>query len=121
MVTLSDEDREFVRGERGPGAALAMRVLVAVARSMAAPHLIDIESAHVDGCLYVGPVSIDFARALVDGQARVTVPTSLNVGSIDRRHPDRWHGSSELAANARTLMDLYTSLGCRPTWTCAPY
>jgi predicted aconitase len=121
VVALSDEDQEFVRGDRGPGAALAMRVLVAVARSMAAPHLIDIESAHVDGCLYVGPVSIDFARALVDGHARVAVPTSLNVGSIDRRHPDRWHGSRQLAANARTLMDLYTSLGCRPTWTCAPY
>ena len=26
-----------------------------------------------------------------------------------------------MAANARTLMDLYTELGCDPTWTCAPY
>jgi predicted aconitase len=98
-----------------------MRVLVAVARSMGASNLVDIESAHVDGCLYIGPVSIDFVRALVDGDARVSVPTSLNVGSIDRLHPDRWHGSTELANNARTLMDLYTALGCRPTWTCAPY
>jgi predicted aconitase len=88
---------------------------------MGASNLVDIESAHVDGCLYIGPVSIDFVRALVDGDARVSVPTSLNVGSIDRLHPDRWHGSTELANNARTLMDLYTALGCRPTWTCAPY
>lgn len=120
-VALSESDREYASGERGPGAALAMRVLLAVARSMRAPRLVDVESAHVDGCLYVGQVSIDFARALAKGAARVRVPTSLNVGSIDLLHPRRWNGSAELARNARTLMDLYTSLGASPTWTCAPY
>ena len=120
-VALSDADREFASGGRGDGAALAMRVLLAVARSMGAPRLVDVESAHVDGCLYVGPVSIDFASALARGGARVAVPTSLNVGSIDRSNPQRWHGSAELARNAGTLMDLYASLGASPTWTCAPY
>lgn len=98
-----------------------MRVLLAVARSMGAPCLVDVESAHVDGCLYIGSVSIDFVRALVDGEAHVSVPASLNVGSIDQLHPDQWNGTAELANNARTLMDLYTALGCTPTWTCAPY
>lgn len=120
-VALSDEDESYLRGEHGSGAALAMRVLVAVATSMGAPRLVGIESAHVDGCLYVGPVSIDFARALVDGGAQVGVPTSLNVGSVDLLHPDNWNGPAEVADNARTLMGLYTALGCRPTWTCAPY
>jgi predicted aconitase len=120
-VTLNDSDEVFLRGEHGAGAALAMRVLVAVARSMAARSLVDIESAHVDGCLYIGPVSIEFVRALVDGEAQVRVPTSLNVGSIDQLHPEHWNGSADLATNARTLMDHYTALGCKPTWTCAPY
>ena len=80
----------------------------------------DIESAHVDGCLYVGSVSIDFARALVDGGARVSVPTTLNVGSVDLPHPRNWNGTDELADNASTLMGLYTALGCQPTWTCGP-
>jgi predicted aconitase len=102
-------------------AALAMRIVVAVADAMGAPRLVDIESAHVDGCLYVGPVSIDFVRALADGGAQVSVPTSLNVGSVDLLHPQNWSGTAEVAENARTLMDLYTALGCRPTWTCAPY
>ena len=86
-VALTDEDTRCLRGERGTGAALAMRVVLAVAASMGASRLVDIESAHVDGCLYVGSVSIDFARALVDGGARVSVPTTLNVGSVDLRHP----------------------------------
>lgn len=120
-VALIDSDASLLNGEAGPGVALAMRVVVAVARSMGAPHLVDIESAHVDGCLYIGPVSIDFVRALSEGGARTRVPTSLNVGSVDQLHPDRWHGTAELASNARTLMDLYASLGCNPTWTCAPY
>ncbi len=120
-LALSDRDSEYLHGRHGRGAALAMRVLVAVAESMGAPNLVDIESAHVDGCLYVGPVSIDFVRALVDGDARVAVPTSLNVGSVDLQHPENWNGTAELAANARSLMDLYTQLGCTPTWTCAPY
>jgi predicted aconitase len=120
-TALSESDRGLLHGEAGPGAALAMRVVRAVARSMGAPRLVDIASAHVDGCFYVGPVSIDFAKALVDGQAQVRVPTSLNVGSVDQLHPQRWHGSAELASRARTLMDLYSAMGCRPTWTCAPY
>ena len=121
QVALTDEDSRFLRGERGTGAALAMRVVLAVAASMGASRLVDIDSAHVDGCLYVGPVSIDFAQALVDGGARVSVPTTLNVGSVDLRHPHNWNGTDELAHKARTLMNLYTALGCQPTWTCAPY
>ena len=76
-----EHDRAYLNGEHGPGAQLAMRVLVAVAKAMDAPTLVDVHSAHVDGCLYVGAVSIDFVKALVDGGARVSVPTTLNVGS----------------------------------------
>jgi predicted aconitase len=120
-VALSDRDRAYLAGDHGDGAALAMRVLVAVAEAMGAPYLVDIASAHVDGCLYVGPVSIDFVKALVGGGASVAVPTTLNVGSVDLQHPENWNGTEELAVNARTLMDLYARLGCSPTWTCAPY
>jgi predicted aconitase len=118
---LSDRDQSCLHGEFGAGVAMATRVVLAVATAMRAPKLIDIDSAHVDGCFYVGPVSIDFARALVDGGARVSVPTSLNVGSVDLQHPQNWSGSAEFAGRARTLMGLYTDLGCDPTWTCAPY
>lgn len=120
-VALNSDDESCLRGDRGAGVAMAMRIVVAVADAMGAPHLIDIESAHVDGCLYVGGVSIDFVRTLVDGGAQVSVPTTLNVGSLDQLHPENWYGTTEDADNARTLMALYTALGCRPTWTCAPY
>jgi predicted aconitase len=86
-----------------------------------ADRLIPITSAHVDGCLYHGQVSLDFARKLVAGAGRVRVPTTLNVGSVDLLHPELFRGSAALAHAGRELMRLYEELGCRATWTCAPY
>jgi predicted aconitase len=86
-----------------------------------ADRLIPITSAHVDGCLYHGQVSLDFARKLVAGAGRVRVPTTLNVGSVDLLHPELFRGSLALAQAGRELMRLYEELGCRATWTCAPY
>ena len=77
-VALTDEDTRYLRGERGTGAALAMRVVLAVAASMGASRLVDIESAHVDGCLYVGSVSIDFARSLVSDCRRMSFAVEVN-------------------------------------------
>jgi predicted aconitase len=120
-ISLSERDQSCLHGEFGAGVAMAARVVLAVATAMRAPKLIDIDGAHVDGCFYVGPVSIDFVRSLVEGGACVRVPTSLNVGSIDLQHPQNWSGTDEFADRARTLMGLYAELGCDPTWTCAPY
>lgn len=120
-LQLTAADRAMLAGEEGEGVALAMRVLVATAEAMGAGRLLDIESAHVDGCLYHGPSGLDFARALVDGGARVRVPTTLNVSSLDLLHPELVRLDRRTADEAKALMDAYVALGCRPTWTCAPY
>jgi len=108
-------------GETGEATALAMRVVVAVAEAVGARELLDVAAAHVDGCLYHGRASLDFAERLAATGGRVRVPTSLNVSSLDLLHPDRFRGDQGLASDARALMDRYVALGCRPTWTCAPY
>jgi len=108
-------------GEAGPALQLAVRLLVRLAEITGADHLVAVAGAHVDGCLYHGPVSIDFARKLVDGGGRVRVPTTLNVGGVDLLHPTLFRGDPAVAHAARELMKLYVALGCRPTWTCAPY
>ncbi len=88
---------------------------------MDAPQLLDISGAHIDSCLYHGLASLDFAKRLADGGGEVRVPTTLNVSSLDLLHPDLYRGDAATAERARELMDAYVSLGCRPTWTCAPY
>jgi predicted aconitase len=120
-VELSESDRSYLRGERGEAAALAMRIVVEMAGVSGAERLIDVASAHVDGCLYHGIAGLEFAERLVAGGARVAVPTTLNVGALDLLHPGRYRGDAETAANARRQMDAYVAMGCRPTWTCAPY
>jgi predicted aconitase len=120
-VELTEVDRSRLNGDHGEAAALAMRILVETAGVMGAERLIDVASAHVDGCLYHGLAGLEFAERLVAGGASVSVPTTLNVASLDLLHPERPRGDPAKVANARRQMDLYVEMGCRPTWTCAPY
>lgn len=105
----------------GPASQIAMRIMATMAQVYGASQLLDIESAHIDGCLYHGHSGLEFARRLVDGGAQVAVPSTLNVGAIDLIHPEQFQGTAELARRARALMDAYVSMGCQPIWTCAPY
>lgn len=98
-----------------------MRLMVRAAEVTGARRLIDITGAHVDSCLYHGEATLDFVDRLVDGGARVAVPTTLNVGAIDLLHPELWRGDERLAERGRLLMARYRSLGARATFTCAPY
>src|SRR5919106_783607 len=98
-----------------------MRVVVAMAEAAGARALLDVSSAHVDGGLYHGRASLDFAERLADGGARAVIPTTMNVGSLDLLHPHWFRGDPAIADAARRLMDRYVEMGCRPTWTCAPY
>jgi len=117
----SERDRALLGGAEGRAAELAMRILVEMAEVMGTDRMIDVTSAHVDGCLYHGIAGLEFAERLAAGGARVRIPTTLNVGYLDLLHPERYQGDPETAANARRQMDLYVGMGCRPTWTCAPY
>lgn len=98
-----------------------MRLVVRAAEALGAERLIPISGAHVDSCLYHGEATVDFVERLVSGEARVTVPTTLNVGALDLLHPELWRGDARTAERGRLLMGHYRSLGCQPTYTCAPY
>ena len=119
---LTADEEAMVAGRDGAAVALAMRVLLIAARAQHAPRLIPITAAHIDGCLYHGPSSLDFVATLVAGGGRVRVPTTLNVGGLDLHRPDLFVGLTEATRTGATeLMDSYVELGCSPTFTCAPY
>jgi predicted aconitase len=120
-VRLSDSDRALLAGAEGPASQLALRLVVEMGRLAGAAELIDVTSAHIDGCLYHGQAGLDLAERLLGDGAAVRVPTTLNVASLDLLHPDRFRGDPETAGAARRLMDAYVAMGCRQTWTCAPY
>jgi predicted aconitase len=120
-VELTEADRAILSGRDGEAAALAMRIVVEMAAVTGASRLIDVVSAHVDGCLYHGIAGLDFSERLAAAGARVTVPTTLNVGSLDLLHPERTRLEPSTAERGQRQMDAYVAMGCRPTWTCAPY
>jgi len=121
MVDLTDRDKDLLGGEHGEAAAVAMRLIVRVARAVGAPRLIDVTSAHIDSCLYHGQAGLDFAERLASAGGRFVVPATLNVSSLDLLHPGLFRGDEELADHGRRLMEAYVAMGGRPTWTCAPY
>ena len=98
-----------------------MRIVADAARMLGAARLVPIASAHIDGCLYHGDSGTLFAERLVEEGGAVAVPTTLNVGALDLVHAGRVKLEPTRAAMARRTMDAYLKLGCRPTWTCAPY
>lgn len=120
-MRLDEADRARIAGESGLAVAMAMGLVVASGEAMGAPSLLDITGAHVDSCLYHGLASLDFAERLARAGGRVTVPTTLNVSSLDLLHPGLFRGEPVVAERARALMDAYVEMGCSPTWTCAPY
>ena len=118
---LADEDQAMLHGEGSEAQALAMRILVGMARATGARRMIDISGAHIDGTLYLGRASLDFATRLRDGRGRVAVPTTLNVSSLDLLHPDLFLGDDPTRDAALAMMRAYLDMGASPTWTCAPY
>lgn len=118
---LTPEESAMLKGQRGEAAAMAMRILVDMARIQGAEKLISIASAHIDGCLYHGASGAAFAEQLVARGARVAVHSSLNVGALDLQHPDRIRLGDRERDLALCQMNAYVAMGCTPTWTCAPY
>ncbi len=102
---------------------LALQLVEQAARIMGAPRLIPISFGHVDACFYTGQSHVDFVKFLLEHGAKLSVPTWTNnsVASPDDGglRPER--SDPEMVRGAHDLMALYAKLGCKPTWTCAPY
>lgn len=121
MIVLTETEKGLLEGSGGEGSALAMRVVVAAAELVRAPSLVEITSAHIDGCLYHGDGGVEFAEALDSRGGKVSVPTTLNVGALDLLHPGVVRSDPHATGMARRQMDAYVRMGAAPTFTCAPY
>jgi len=118
---LTERDHAMLSGEMGPGTAMAMKILTRMAPIYGATSLLDITGAHIDSSVYMGIATLEYAEKLAALGARVVVPSTLNVTGVDEEGWEEWAVPSDHAANARRQMVAYQSMGCIPTWTCAPY
>ncbi len=118
---LSPSDRAMLAGEHGPASQMAMRILERMRPIVGADAYLDITAAHIDSALYQGDATLAFAERLAALGARVAVPTTLNVSGVDEQGWHAWAVPEDWAEKARRQMVAYQSMGCKPTWTCAPY
>jgi predicted aconitase len=120
-VKLSKTDEQMLDGREGGGVQTAMRILVKMAEILDAEQMISISSAHIDACGLLSDAGIEFAEMLVGKGAKVSVPTTLNMGPLDLQNWQEFEIDEEFAEKAIRQSKAYTDMGCRPTWTCAPY
>ncbi|NND44579.1 MAG: DUF521 domain-containing protein [Xanthomonadales bacterium] len=121
VMKLGAGQQAMLDGRDGPAAAMAMRILVGMAGSEGVSEFVEITSAHIDGCLYHGASGCAFAETLRDGGGQVRVPATLNVGAMDLQRPEQVLLRGAHRDLAVRQMNAYVAMGCRPTWTCAPY
>lgn len=120
-LRLSPGETRQLHGYAGPAAELAMRIVVRMGGILGASELVEVKSSHIDGCLYHGDGGVEFAERLVQLGGKVAVPATLNVGALDLLNPKRVRAGDRRREMALRQMKAYQSLGCAPTWTCAPY
>ncbi len=108
---------------RGSAHAMALELVELAARIMDAPRLVPISFAHIDACFYTGQSHIDFVTYLLAHDASLAVPTWTNnsVASLNDETYRPTKLDPQMVGGAHELMRLYAELGCKPTWTCAPY
>jgi len=120
-LELTADERAMLAGRDGPAVALALRVLAERGALAGADRLIPVVSAHVGGGLDEGDAGVAFAERLQAAGGRVRIPATLDLGALDRLHPDRVRAAPHRRDVALRLMQAHESLGCRPTWTSAPH
>ena len=121
-MNLSDHERRVLSGATGTaGERMAMEIVVEAARMMGADRLVPIVSGHIDGCLYHGDAGVLFCEKLAEEGARVAVPATTNVGSLNLLKADQVQLPEARRRMAYRLMMAHQRMGCIPSWTCAPY
>jgi predicted aconitase len=108
-------------GRFGPGCQMAMRIVVRLAEACGVTELMDVTQAHIDGCGLLSESSLLFAETLAGKGAKVSIPTTLSMGPLDLQNWRKFNIDPSYADKAIRQGRAYESMGCIPTWTCAPY
>ncbi len=117
---LREKDEQMLQGQKGPAAQMAMRIMVRMAEVDDAPEMMDVSQAHIDGCGLLSETGLEFAETLTAKGAKVSIPTTLNMGPLDLQNWRKFGVDEDFAAKAIRQAKAYTDMGCIPAWTLCP-
>jgi hypothetical protein len=120
---LSNEEERLFEGQEGDAKALAMKILVNLGDLKEADRLIPIRSAHISGVSYKtgGEGLVNYLDSLVKGEAKVTVPSTLNPAGMDLRRWDKMGVPEDFAKVQKRIIDNFAEMGVQLTCACVPY
>ncbi|MFJ7727736.1 aconitase X [Neobacillus sp. NPDC097160] len=120
-IHLSERDQRMLNGEEGPAAQIAIRIILKIAEIQGATELVDITHAHIGGSIYTGEGSLRVIEKLAELGAKVSIPTTLNAISVDRKRWKSQNVDPTFATNADRLATALEKMGTKPIFSCTPY
>ncbi|MDG2474853.1 MAG: aconitase X [Paracoccaceae bacterium] len=120
-LRLTKNDIQMLDGSEGPAKQIAMEVICLMASIQHADELLDVNRAHIDGCILAHNANLDFAEKMYEMGAKTCIPTTINAISVDRENWRKQGQPIEFGLKASRLADAYVKMGAQPTFTCAPY
>jgi predicted aconitase len=122
-MRLTDEEKKILQGEQGEPRRIAMKILTRLGEAFGAERMIPVASAHLVACSYqiAGEAGIEIYTRLVEQGARVSVPTTLDPGSIDFERWNKFKTPKEYVKRQIIISKLLQKMGVIPTWSCTPY
>ena len=124
LMELSDTleiDPAYDLENQSEATRMAFQTVKRVAAISNATKLLPIACAHIDAVTFIGQGGLRFAQKLAELGGKVSVPTTLNSQSVDRRRWAELGVDASLAKNANAVGDAYLKLGAEMSFTCAPY
>lgn len=118
-MDLTSEEKDMLCGELGPGAATAMKVLVAIGEAFGAEKMVEISRAHV--ALSNQEADLWFVEKLVEGGAVCRVSPTVNPGFNLEYFQNVTAINPEDAAVIKRTRSAYKAIGATLTYNCTPY
>jgi predicted aconitase len=120
---LTQEEEMILKGEHGPAAALAMKLLVALGQIYDAERMIAIKSAQISGVSYknIGDAGLEFLENFANLGARICVRTNLNPAGMDL---DNWKDlgiSQSFAEKQFRIINAFRKMNIQSSCSCTPY
>ena len=107
QLNLTERDHAYLRGDHGQAAKIAMETICIMAAVEDADDLIPVEKGHIDGCILAHEANLIFAERMLQLNAKVSIPTTMNAISVDR---EKWQNSgvsNDFGHQASRLADAY--------------
>ncbi|MBS7644090.1 aconitase X catalytic domain-containing protein [Candidatus Bathyarchaeota archaeon] len=120
---LTQEEELILKGECGPAAALAMKLLMAIGQIYDAERMVVIKSAQISGVSYknIGDAGLEFLENFANLGARVCVRTNLNPAGMDL---DNWKDlgvSQSFAQKQFRIINAFRKMNIQSSCSCTPY